>query len=49
MSTTYVFEATIVKYTRDRIVIYPLKEYQEKLRKYHGKRVKVIVVIEPEQ
>jgi len=48
MSVTYVFEATVVKYTRNRIVIYPPKEYQEKLRKHHGKKVKVIVVIEPE-
>jgi hypothetical protein len=42
-----VFEATIVKYTRDRIVIYPPKEYQEKLRNHHGRKVKVIVIIEP--
>ncbi len=42
------FEATIVKYTRNRIVIYPPKEYQEKLRQYHGRKVKVITVIEPE-
>jgi len=48
MSVVYVFEATIVKYTRDRIVIYPPKEYQEKLRKYHRRKVKVQVVIEPE-
>lgn len=48
MSVVYVFEATIVKYTRDRIVIYPPKEYQEKLRRYRGRKVKVQVVIEPE-
>lgn|GEM_PF-1041964 len=33
-------EATIVKYTRGVIVIYPPKEYQEKLRKHRGKKVK---------
>ena len=48
MSVVYVFEATIVKYTRDRIVIYPPKKYQEKLRRYRGRKVKVQVVIEPE-
>ncbi len=48
MSITYVFEASVVKYTKDRIVIYPPKEYQEKLRQYRGRRIKVIVVIEPE-
>lgn len=46
MSLVYVFEATIVKYTRDRIALYPPKEYQEKLRKHHGRKVKVQVVIE---
>ncbi len=48
MSVVYVFEATVVKYTRDRIVLYPPKEYQEKLKKYHGRKVKVQVIIEPE-
>jgi len=42
------FEASIVKISGDRYVIYPPKEYQEKLRKHHGKRVKVLVVIETE-
>ena len=48
MSLVYVFEASIVKYTRDRIVIYPPKKYQEKLKQFHGRKVKVIVIIEPE-
>jgi hypothetical protein len=29
-------------------LIYPPKEYQEKLRRLHGKRVKVIIVEESE-
>jgi len=48
MGRVYVFEASVVKYTRDRIVLYPPKEYQEKLRKYHKRRVKVIVIVESE-
>ena len=47
MSTVYVFEARIVK-TSGKYMIYPPKEYQEKLMKFHGKRVKVLVIIEPE-
>jgi hypothetical protein len=46
MSIVYVFEATIVKYAKDRYAIYPSKDYQEKLRKFHGKKVKIIVVKE---
>jgi len=46
MGTIYVFEATVVKYAKDRYVVYPPKEYQEKLRKLHGEKVKVIVVKE---
>ncbi|MCC6041938.1 MAG: hypothetical protein LM554_02155 [Desulfurococcaceae archaeon] len=46
MSTIYVFEASVSKYSGNRIVLYPPKDYQEKLRKFHGKRVKVLVIIE---
>jgi len=46
MSEVYVFEASVSKYSGNRIVLYPPKEYQEKLRKHHGRRVKVLVVIE---
>jgi hypothetical protein len=46
MGTIYVFEATVVKYAKDRYVVYPPKEYQEKLRKLHGEKIKVIVVKE---
>ncbi len=42
------FEGKIVKYARDRYVVYPPKDYQERLKKFHGRRAKVIVVIEPE-
>jgi len=48
MSTIYVFEASVVKLSGNRYVIYPPKEYQEKLRKYHGRKVKVLVVVESE-
>ena len=48
MSLVYSFEAKVIKYGGGRYVIYPPKEYQEKLRKHHGKKVKVIVIVEPE-
>jgi len=46
MSIVYVFEGKIVKYAGNRYVIYPPKEYQEKLRRHHGRKVKVLVVVE---
>jgi hypothetical protein len=46
MSLVYMFEASVSKYSGNRIVLYPPKDYQERLRKFHGKRVKVLVVIE---
>ena len=46
MSVVYAFEARIVSYGRGRFIIYPPKEYQEKLAKHHGKKVKVIVIVE---
>jgi len=48
MSTVYVFEASVVKISGNRFVIYPPKEYQEKLMKHHGRKVKVLVVVEGE-
>jgi len=48
MCTIYMFEASVSKYSGNRIVLYPPKEYQEKLKKHHGSKVKVIVVIEGE-
>jgi len=41
----YVFKAKVVK-SSTRYLIYPLKEYQEKLKKLHGKEVNVIVIEE---
>ena len=48
MSYVYSFEAKIMKYGGGRYIIYPSKEYQEKLRKFHRRKAKVIVIIEPE-
>jgi len=41
----YVFKAKVVK-SSARYLIYPPKEYQEKLRKLHGKEINVIVIEE---
>jgi hypothetical protein len=49
MSQVYVFEAKVVRFSKNRYIIYPPKNYQEKLSKFHGRVVKVIVVIESEQ
>lgn len=48
MSIVYSFEAKIIRYGGGRYVIYPPKEYQEKLKQFHGGKVKIIVIIEPE-
>jgi len=48
MSYVYSFEAKIMKYGGGRYIIYPPKEYQEKLKKHHGRKVKIIVIIESE-
>ena len=48
MTEVYMFEATVSKYSGNRIVLYPPKEYREKLRKHHGKKVEVLVVVESE-
>jgi len=48
MSIVYNFEAKIIKFAGNRYVIHPPKEYQEKLKQFHRKRVKVIVIVEPE-
>jgi hypothetical protein len=45
MVLIYVFDAKIVK-TGRKYLIYPPKEYQEKLKKLHGKKLKVIVIEE---
>jgi putative transposon-encoded protein len=46
MSVVYVFEGKVIKYGGGRYVIYPSKDYQEKLKRFHGEKVKVIVVKE---
>jgi hypothetical protein len=46
MSIVYVFEGSVIKISREKCVVYPPREYQEKLRRLHGERVKVIVVRE---
>jgi hypothetical protein len=44
MCNVYVFEDKVVKYAKDRYIIYPPREYQLKLRRFHGKRIKVVVI-----
>lgn len=46
MCKVYMFEATVTNHGRGRVVLYPPKEYQERLKKHQGKKVKVMVVIE---
>jgi len=41
----YVFKARVVK-SNTRYLIYPPKEYQEKLKKLHGKKINVIAIEE---
>jgi len=48
MSIVYNFEGKIIKFSGNRYVLYPSKNYQEKLKQFHGRKVKVIVIIEPE-
>jgi len=45
MVSLYIFEARVIK-TGEKYLIYPPKEYQEKLKKLHGEKVKVIVIRE---
>ena len=48
MSIVYSFEAKIIKYGGGRYVIYPPKPYQEKLKQFHGRKVKIVVIVERE-
>jgi len=41
----YVFRAKVVK-SSAKYLIYPPKEYQERLKKLHGKEVNIIVIEE---
>jgi hypothetical protein len=43
-----VFEAKVVRFSKNRYIIYLPREYQLKLGKHHGRRIKVIAVIESE-
>jgi len=45
MASIYIFEGRIIRNSK-RLMIYPPKEYQDKLEKLHGKKVKVIVIEE---
>jgi len=45
VSVVYVFEARVVK-MGEKYLIYPPREYRDKLRKLHGEKVKVIIVKE---
>jgi len=45
MVSIYVFDGKVIR-TMNRYLVYPPKEYQEKLKKLHGKKVKVIVIEE---
>jgi len=45
VGSIYVFEAKVVK-TGEKYLLYPPKRYQEKLKKLHGEKVKVIVIKE---
>ncbi len=49
MSQVYVFEASLLSYGKGRVIIYPPKEYQQKLAKHKGKKIKVIAIIEENQ
>jgi len=45
MASIYVFKAKVVR-TAGKYLIYPPKEYQERLRRLHGREVNVIVIKE---
>ena len=45
MASIYVFEGRVIR-TSKRYMVYPPKEYQEKLERLHGKKVKVIIIEE---
>jgi len=45
MSVIYVFESTVVK-SGPKYFIYLPKKYREKVGRLHGKKVKVIVIVE---
>jgi len=46
MVEVYCFKATIISKGKDRVVIYPPKEYQQKLLKYKGKKAGIVLIVE---
>jgi len=46
MVEVYCFKATIISKGKDRVVIYPPKEYQQKLLKHKGKKAGIVLIIE---
>ena len=46
MMKVYCFKATIISKGKERIVIYPPKEYQLKLLNHKGKKVGILLIIE---
>jgi len=47
MVTVLMFEANVIK-MGSRYYIYPPKQYQERVAKLHGKKVKILLVYEEE-
>ncbi len=47
MVTVLMFEANVIK-MGSRYYIYPPKQYQERMAKLHGKKVKILLVYEEE-
>jgi len=45
MVSIYIFDAKVVK-TGEKYLIYPPKEYQEKIKRLHREKVKVILIKE---
>jgi len=41
MCEVYMFDTSVSKYSGNRVVLYPPREYQEKLRRHHGRKVKL--------
>jgi len=48
VAIAYMFEASIVR-MGNRYYIYPPKQYQEKIAKLHGKKVKILLLHEEDK
>ena len=44
MSEVVVFMGSVVKHSKGKYIVYPLREYNDRLEKLHRKRVVVLVV-----